>query len=208
MSASGSGESPGVGVPLLVVISGPSGVGKDTVLERMKASNVPCHFAVTATARPKRDHEVNGVDYLFVDRDEFQSMVRNDELLEWAEVYGNPYGVPKSQVRNALNRGLSAVLKIDVQGAATIRRQVPGAVYIFLAPPSMAELEYRLSRRKTESTKMLKVRLSTAVNEMDEAGKFDYVVVNRTDRLDEAVEEIKAIIQCERARPGRTPIII
>ena len=202
------GTSPDEGVPLLVVISGPSGVGKDAVLEGMRSSNVPYHFAVTATARPKRENEVDGVDYIFVERDEFQSMIRNDELLEWAEVYGNPYGVPKSQVREALERGQDVILKIDVQGADNIRRLVPGAVYVFLAPPDMSELEHRLTRRRTESTETLKVRLATAATEMEEAAKFDYVVVNRTGRLDKAVEEINTIIRRERGRPGRVQIII
>ena len=202
------GTSPDEGIPLLVVISGPSGVGKDAVLERMRSSNVPYHFAVTATARPKRDSEVDGVDYIFVERDEFQSMIRNDELLEWAEVYGNPYGVPKSPVRDALARGQDVILKIDVQGADNIRRLVPGAVYVFLAPPDMSELEHRLTRRRTESTDTLKVRLATAANELDEAEKFDYVVVNLTGRLDKAVEEINTIIRRERGRPGRVQIII
>ena len=200
--------SPDEGVPLLVVISGPSGVGKDTVLERMKASNVLYHFAVTATARPKRDNEVDGVDYIFVSRDEFQDMIANDELLEWAEVYGNPYGVPKSPVREALARGQDVILKIDVQGGDNIRRLVPGAVYVFLAPPDMVELEQRLTQRRTESTETLKVRLETAAREMEEAEKYDFVVVNRTGQIDDAVEEIKAIIRRERARPGRERIII
>ena len=196
------------GVPLMVVISGPSGVGKDAVLERMKASNVPYHFAVTATARPKRDDEVDGVDYIFVEHDEFRRLIRNDELLEWAEVYGNPYGVPKAPVREALTRGQDVILKIDVQGADNIRRLVPGAVYVFLAPPDMTELEQRLTRRRTESTETLQVRLESAAKELEKAAKFDYVVVNRTDRLDEAVEEINSIIRRERARPGRAHIVI
>ena len=200
--------SPDEGVPLLVVISGPSGVGKDAVLERMKASNVPYHFAVTATARPKRDNEMDGVDYIFVERDEFQSMIVKDELLEWAEVYGNPYGVPKSPVRQALARGQDVILKIDVQGGDNIRRLVPGAVYVFLAPPDMEELEQRLTQRRTESQETLKVRLETAAKEIEEATKYDYVVVNRTGRLDEAVDEIKAIIRRERAQPGRERIVI
>ena len=202
------GTSPDEGVPLLVVISGPSGVGKDAVLERMRSSNVPYHFAVTATARPKRDSEVDGVDYIFVEGDEFRRMIQNDELLEWAEVYGNPYGVPKSPVRVALARGQDVILKIDVQGADNIRRLVPGAVYVFLAPPDMSELKHRLTRRRTESTETLKVRLATAAKELEEAAKFDYVVVNRTGRLDKAVEEINTIIRRERGRPGRVQIII
>ena len=200
--------SPDEGVPLLVVISGPSGVGKDAVLERMKASNVPYHFAVTATARPKRENEVDGVDYIFVSRDEFQGMIVNDDLLEWAEVYGNLYGVPKSPVREALARGHDVILKIDVQGGDNIRRLVPGAVYVFLAPPDMAELEQRLTQRRTESTETLKLRLETAAKEIEEAEKYDYVVVNRTGRIDEAVEEINEIIRHERARAGRERICI
>jgi len=200
--------SPDEGVPLLVVISGPSGVGKDAVLERMKASNVPYYFAVTATARPKRENEVDGVDYLFISRDEFQEMIVNDELLEWAEVYGNLYGVPKSPVREVLARGQDVILKIDVQGGDNIRRLVPGAVYVFLAPPDMRELERRLTQRRTESSETLKVRLETAAREMKEAEKYDHVVVNRTGRLDEAVEEINAIIRHERAQPGRERIVI
>ena len=200
--------SPDEGVPLLVVISGPSGVGKDAVLERMQSLDVPYHFAVTATARPKRDNEVEGVDYLFISRDEFQDMIVNDELLEWAKVYGNLYGVPKSPVREALARGQDVILKIDVQGGDNIRRLVPGAVYVFLAPPDMRELERRLTQRRTESSETLKVRLETAAREMKEAEKYDHVVVNRTGRLDEAVDEINAIIRRERARAGRPPIII
>ena len=192
----------------MVVISGPSGVGKDAVLKRMKSSNLPYHFAVTATARPKRDDEVDGVDYIFVEHDEFRRLIRNDELLEWAEVYGNPYGVPKSPVRDALARGQDVILKIDVQGADNIRRLVPGAVYVFLAPPDMTELEQRLTRRRTESTETLQVRLESAAKELEKAAKFDYVVVNRTGRLDEAVEEINSIIRRERARPGRAHIVI
>lgn len=202
------GTSPNEGVPLLVVISGPSGVGKDAILYRMKSSGVPYHFAVTATARPKRDNEVDGVDYHFVSRDEFQNMIQNHELLEWAEVYGNLYGVPKSPVRDALARGQDVILKIDVQGGDNIRRLVPRALYVFLAPPDTTELERRLTQRRTESPEALRLRMETAAKEMEEAEKYDHVVVNRTGRLDEVVDEINSIIRRERARPGREPIVI
>ena len=135
-------------------------------------------------------------------------MIRNDELLEWVEVYGNPYGVPKSPVRDALARGQDVILKIDVQGADNIRRLVPGAVYVFLGPPDMLELRRRLMQRRTESQETLNIRLATALKEMEEASKFDHLVINRTNRLDETVNEIISIIEYERARPGRAHIVI
>ncbi len=189
-------------------MSGPSGVGKDAVLQRMRALNTPHHFTVTATTRPQRETETDGVDYIFVQRNDFQRMIESDELLEWAEVYGNLYGVPKSQVTDALSRGQDVILKIDVQGADNIRRQVPGAVYVFLAPPNMAELESRLSRRMTESPEALKLRLETASKEIQEAAKFDYVVVNHRDRLDETVAQIESVIRDEHSRTDRTAIVI
>ena len=143
-----------------------------------------------------------------VPRDEFQRMIRNDELLEWANVYGNLYGVPKSQVTDALHRKHDVILKIDVQGADNIRGQVQGAVYVFLAPPSMAELESRLSQRMTESPEALKIRLETAKKEMQQAAKFDHVVVNHRDRLEETVKQIEQVMQRERSWPGRGEIII
>ena len=194
--------------PLLVVMSGPSGVGKDAVLKEMRLAGAPYYFAVTATTRPMRDAEVDGVDYIFVRDEDFRRMIRGGDLLEWAEVYGNLYGVPKDQIRDALRRGDDVILKIDIQGADNVRRQTRGAVYVFLTPPGIAELEHRLKRRKTESLETLRVRLATAAKEMEEAGKFDYLVVNRTDLAKEAAAEIMAIISRERARPGRTEIVI
>jgi guanylate kinase len=205
---SGSARQETDGVPLLVVLSGPSGVGKDAVLQQMRSSNAPYHFTVTATTRTQRDNETEGVDYIFVSRDDFRDMIADDELLEWAEVYGNLYGVPKTQVTEALQRGQDVFLKIDVQGADNIRRQVPGAVYVFLAPPSMDELESRLNRRMTESADALKLRLETASNEMQEAAKFDHVVVNHQGKLDETAEQIESVMERERSRTGRKKIVI
>ena len=196
------------GPPLLVVMSGPSGVGKDAVLKEMRLAGAPYYFAVTATTRPMRDAEVDGVDYIFVRDEDFRRMICGDELLEWAEVYGKLYGVPKDQIRSALRRGDDVILKIDIQGADNVRRQTRGAVYVFLTPPSMTELERRLKRRNTESLETMKVRLTTAAKEMEEAKKFDHVVVNRTDLAEEAAAEIMAIISRERARPGRTEIVL
>lgn len=186
--------------PLLIVISGPSGVGKDAILSRMKDSAPDCHFTITATTRPRRPNEKDGIDYIFLTRETFQSMIASDELLEWAEVYGNYYGVPKSQVKDALNGGQNVVVKIDVQGAATVRRIAPESLMIFISPPDMRELENRLKERMTEADDDLKLRLETARVEMNESSKFDYVVVNNTDQLDDAVAEIQRIIAKEQNR--------
>lgn len=184
--------------PLLIILSGPSGVGKDAVLSHMQDQGKPYHFTVTATTRPRRPAEVNGVHYIFVSEKAFRQMIVDGELLEWAEVYGNLYGVPRSQVKRALSEGADVIIKTDVQGAATIRKLVPEAVFIFLAPPSVEELEHRLRLRMTESTEALRLRLQTAVAEMDEASKFDHVVTNYRDRLDDTVRDMEAIVDRER----------
>ena len=193
------------GSPLLVVISGPSGVGKDAVLARMKELGLPFHYTVTMTTRPMRPGERDGVDYIFVDEATFRRLKAEGGLLEWAQVYGYLYGVPREQVRQALDRGQDVVVKVDVQGAENIRRLAPQALFIFLAPPSMEELARRLSERMTESPQALKLRLEAARREMEAARRFDYVVVNQTDRLDDTVREIEAIVGREKARhPPRT----
>jgi len=184
--------------PLLIVLSGPSGVGKDAVLAQVKGSGRQLYLAVTATTRPKRQGESDGEEYHFVSRERFKEMVKGGELLEWARVYGNFYGVPKRQVKEALERGCDVLVKVDVQGAATIKRTVPQALLIFLAPPSMAALEKRVRQRNTESTIELERRLATAHEEMKQQEMFDYVVVN--DRVDRAAAQINAIIAAERRR--------
>jgi guanylate kinase len=187
-----------------MVLSGPSGVGKDAVLSRMRALGKPFHFTVTTTTRPRRECERDGVDYTFVTAEEFNRMAEGGELLEWAQVYGNLYGVPRDQVRGALARGLDVVIKTDVQGAATIRTLAPEAVFIFLAPPTIEELGRRLGERMTEDPDTLALRLATAEQEMAEASRFDYVVVNHDDRLDDAVAEIESIVSREGRRiPAR-----
>ena len=186
--------------PLLVVLSGPSGVGKDAVLRRMRELGAPFRFIVTVTTRAQRQGEQNGVDYIFASVDDFRRMIAAGELLEWAEVYGNYYGVPKSQVTRALEQGWDVIIKADVQGATTIRGMAADAVFLFLAPPSLEELAHRLTQRLTESSEALALRLQIAENEMAESVKFDHVVVNHTGRVDEAVSEISEIVRCERAR--------
>ena len=200
----GRSDRQGAPSPILIVLSGPSGVGKDAVLSRMKELDRPYHFTVTATTRGRRPNERDGVDYIFITRRDFDEMLREGELLEWAQVYGNMYGVPKAQVRDALSQGRDVIVKADVQGAATLKRLVSEGLFIFLAPPSIEELARRLSERLTESPEELRTRLRTAEHEMDEASKFDYVVVNRHGRLDEAVQEIEDIVDRERRRtPAR-----
>ncbi len=183
--------------PLLIVISGPSGVGKDTVIQRMKERRLPIHFVVTATTRPPRPDERHGVDYFFLSREAFARMIEEDELLEYAIVYGDYKGIPKQQVREALASGKDVLMRIDVQGAATIRRLVPDAVLIFLTTASEEELVARLKRRKTESAEDLSLRIATARQELKRMEEFDYVVVNREHALEETVDTIIAIIAAE-----------
>jgi guanylate kinase len=187
-------------VPLLVVISGPSGVGKDTVLMRMRDLGFPFHFVVTATDRPQRPGERDGYDYHFVTTARFEQMIADDALIEWARVYDNYKGIPKSEIREGLASGKDVILRIDVQGAATIRRLAPEAVLIFLAPGRFDELRTRLRWRRTESPDELERRLEVARREMEEVDRFDYVVINSEDRLDDAASQIRAIVAAEKHR--------
>lgn len=186
--------------PLLIVISGPSGVGKDTVLQRMKERGLPFHFVVTATTRPKRPTEVHGRDYIFVSKDEFAGMIEADELIEYAIVYNDYKGIPKQQVREALASGKDVVLRIDVQGAETIRKLAPEALLIFLTTETEEELVRRLETRKTETTDELKLRIATARKELQRIAAFDYVILNNDFHLDSTVDSIRAIIDAEHHR--------
>ena len=186
--------------PLLIVISGPSGVGKDSVLEEMKARGLPFHFVITATTRPPRSDEVDGVDYFFLSQDEFARMIDEGELLEYAVVYTDYKGIPKSQVREALASGKNVIMRIDVQGAETVRELVEDALLIFLTPQNDEELINRLKKRNTETKESLKLRIATTRQEYKKIGLFDYVVVNKDDHLDETVDTIEAIIQAEHQR--------
>jgi len=186
--------------PLLIVLSGPSGAGKDAVLSRLKKSGCPLEFITTVTTRPQRAREKNNVAYHFVSSESFQRMIENKELLEWAKVYGNWYGVPKQPVKQALEKGRDIMVKIDVQGAATIKKILPGAVFIFLMPPSREELATRLKDRHTESSLDSDLRLKTAEEEIKQLPLFDYVVVNKQDEIDSAVSDIEAIITAEKRR--------
>jgi guanylate kinase len=196
------------GDPLLVVVSGPSGVGKDAVFQYMRDLDRPWHFVVTATTRPRRRSERNGIDYLFLDTEEFQHMREGKQFLEYAQVYGNWYGVPKQQVKDALAKGKDVFVKLDVQGAATVRALVKNALMIFLAPPSIAELERRLRFRQSESVQTLRLRSEAAQGEMKAMDDFEYRVVNHNQRLDLAAFCIDAIVTAEKCRipPRRVEI--
>jgi guanylate kinase len=185
--------------PLLVVVSGPSGVGKDATLKRMQAHHMPFHFVVTTTTRPRRPTEVEGVDYHFATMPEFQEKLERGDFLEHANVYGNMYGNSRSDIEAALARGTDVIMRIDVQGAATIRKKVAGAVFIFLVSTPQ-ELETRLRARQTESEDALRVRLSTAAEEMQERVHFDYCLPNHDSHLDRTVDDIIAIIRAEKLR--------
>ncbi len=186
--------------PLLIVISGPSGVGKDAVVRTLQRREANLHFVVTATSRKIRENEVNGVDYIFVSEHEFEQMIKNDELLEYAIVYDQYKGIPKSQVRDALRSGKDVIMRVDVQGAATIRKLCPEAVLIFLIPSNQDEWIRRLIERQSETSESMKLRVVTARHELTRLTEFDYVVVNAQDCLDDAVDAIEAIIEAEHHR--------
>jgi guanylate kinase len=186
--------------PLMVVISGPSGVGKDAVLKEMKARGLPVHFVVTMTSRAPRENEVHGVDYFFTPRNIFEELIGQDEFIEYAVVYEDYKGVPKTQIRQALASGKDVLLRVDVQGAATLKKLCPEALLIFLIPDNQEEWMERLRNRKTETAESLAVRVECARSELKELSKFDYVVINADDKLNEAVDTIMDIINAEHHR--------
>jgi guanylate kinase len=190
----------------VIILSGPSGVGKDAVLNRLKVRHFPADFIITVTTRPKRTNEIDGKDYNFISESAFQDLLNQDGLLEHAKVYGNWYGVPRAPVKAALEKGRDVIIKVDVQGAATIKKILPQAVFIFLAPPSMDELSSRLVQRRTESTDDLSVRLKTAEDEIDQVRNFDYIVFNHGNRIEGALDQISAIVASEKCRSKRREV--
>lgn len=186
--------------PLLIVVSGPSGVGKDAMLAHVLELRPDVFFAVTATTRAMRPGEEHGVHHLFHTREEFLDLLERGGLLEHAEVYGNLYGVPKAPVREALAEGRDAIVRTDVQGAASIRSLAPDALLIFIAPPSLEELARRLRSRDTESAEETALRIETSRREMRDAAWFDAVIVNETGGLQSAAREFMAIVERERQR--------
>ena len=195
--------------PLLIVISGPSGVGKDTIARAVIDSRPDSfYFVVTATTRPPRTGEVHGVDYYFVSNDEFARMIDENELLEYAVVYNDFKGIPKQHIREALLSDKDVIMRVDVQGAATIRKIIPNAIHVFLTTESEEELISRLTERKSEAPEDLSLRIATARQEMKRIQEFDYWVVNREGKLDEAVQHILSIIDAAHCRVEQAPIIL
>lgn len=194
--------------PLLIVISGPSGAGKDTVMLRMKERGLPFHFVITATTRPKRENEVHGEDYFFISKEEFARMIEQDELIEYAIVYGDYKGIPKAQVRAALASGKDVVMRLDVQGAETVRKLANEALLIFITPENEEELERRLRERRTESPDSLALRIATARKELQRLEHFDYLIVNRDFHLDDTVDQLRAIIQAEHLKVNHRKVTL
>lgn len=192
--------------PLLVILTGPSGAGKDSILAALKSLERAYYFAVTATTRPPRSSERDGIDYYFVTPQRFEEMVKNGELLEHAVVYGQHKGVPRAPVRQALAAGKDVLMRTDVQGARYIKSIAPSALTIFVAAPSAEELEQRLRKRGGDSAEQVQRRLRTAREEMAAAAEFDYRIVN--DDLPRCVAEVEDIIARERARPDRKPVVV
>ena len=186
----------------MVIISGPSGVGKDAVIEAMRRRQPPHprSYVITVTTRERRENEIDGTHYHFLSLDDYQRLVADEGLLEASEVHRNWYGTPRDQVQSAVAHGKDAILKIDVQGADKIRARVRDALLVFVVPPSMEELERRLRNRGTEAPADLDIRLRNARIEMARRVEFDHVVVNETDRLDATAQHIDAIIAAEHER--------
>ena len=191
---------------LLVILSGPSGTGKGTVLRALLAGDDSIRFSVSATTRPPRPGETEGREYYFISREEFKRMVDCGEMLEWAEYCGNWYGTPAAPIREWTSQGIDVILDIEVKGGAQVRKKCPDAVGIFILPPSLKELERRLRKRGTESDETVRKRLAAARREIPEAVNYDYVVVN--DSFELAADRIRAILHAEKNRVQRNAQLI
>ena len=193
---------------VLFVISGPSGVGKDALVSEVKKSVDNFHFAITATTRELRSEEQDGVDYLFLSKTQFEAMINSDDLLEWAIVYDNYYGVPKDQIRQGLSEGKDIILKTDVQGADTIKTKFPQSVSVFIAPESNEDLKFRLKKRsKSEALSNFDLRISEAKNEIEKSNFFDYIIINKENDLKSALKQFLKIVDTEKQLP-RTEILL
>lgn len=185
----------------LIVVSGPSGTGKGTICSALMEQCVTLAYSVSATTRPPRTGEVNGVNYWFTSKADFQAMIEGGKLLEWAEVYGNYYGTPLERVREMLRAGKDVLLEIDTQGAMLVKKKMPEGVFIFIMPPSMAALKERIHKRGTDSEESIARRLGAAAEEIRRAKEYGYIVVNEI--LEDAVADVAAIVRAERCSAAR-----
>lgn len=193
--------------PILVIISGASGVGKDTIAKRLiNRRPDEFYFVVTATTREPRDNEVEGVDYFFVTNDGFARMIEEDELLEYAVVYNQYKGIPKQQVRDALNSGKNVIMRLDVQGTDYVSKLIPSAITVFLRTPTEADLVRRLRNRETDPAEGVNLRIAEARQEMKRMQEFDYCVVNAEDQQESAVDKILSIVDAARCRVAQEKI--
>jgi guanylate kinase len=186
---------------LLIVVSGPSGVGKGTVCSALRKKMPELTYSISATTRPPRETEVDGVNYFFKTVSEFKEMIKNDELIEWAQYVGNYYGTPRRFVEETLAAGKDILLEIEVQGAMQVREKFPQGIFIFLVPPSFEDLKRRILNRGTETETSLAHRLNAANDELKQIERYDYVVIN--DEVEQACERIRAIITAEHCRKDR-----
>lgn len=187
---------------LLIVVSGPSGAGKDTICNRVVEEEKKIKISVSMTSREPRGKEQDGIDYYFITKEEFEEKIKQDEFLEYAVVHNNQYyGTPKANIENDLNNGISVILVIDIQGALKIQEKIKEALFIFIVPPSMEELKSRLLKRNTETKDKILERFKTAYKEINEYKKYNYVVVN--DNIEKAVDKVKSIIKAEKCRVDR-----
>ncbi len=194
--------------PIVMILSGPSGVGKDSALDALEQLGVAFHRVVTATTRPPRPGEVDGVDYHFVSMTRFAEMIEKNELIEYAIVYGDYKGVPKSEIVEPLKQGVDVIMRVDVQGAETMARKLPGAVTVFLTTSTEEELIERLKARKTDSDEQIAIRIAYARKELEMLPKFQYAVVNRHEKLEETARVLWAILTATRARTDYKRVVI
>ena len=191
---------------VLLVVSGPSGAGKGTICSMLREQLPNLGYSVSVTTRQPRTGEVDGVNYFFKTVDEVKEMIAKDELLEYAEVYGNYYGTPREYVMEQLKSGKDVLLEIDIQGALQVKKRFPEGVFVFIVPPSLDELSARIYKRGTDSEDVIKRRLASAASELTYAAEYDYIIVN--DIAEKAADKVLTIMEAERYRVARTYFIV